>query len=191
MDIKLLSEEVIKTIKSFIDGKLEIYNLKMAIFEERIKTIKDGRDGRDGNDGVNGKDATQIDIIDGIDLEKSYPKGTYAAFKNGLFLSEKTTNGEDGWKCLVNGIEDIEIDMSEDMRSVKIKTITSSGAIKEKSFNIPSIIYKGVFSADQSYEKGDCVTYGGSTWISKSNNNKDKPSESVDWQLSVKRGRDK
>lgn len=186
MNITQLSAEVVSTVKSYIDSKLEVFNLKFGIFEERIKTLKDGRDGRDGRDG---KDAAEIKVLENIDENIEYAKGTFAQHKNGLYYSVEQTKGMDGWKCLINGIAEISVDVSEDMRNVSVKTVKSNGETVEKSFNVPAMIYRGVFDTQQKYAKGDCVTFGGSMWVSKSNDNDNKPGENSDWQLSVKRGK--
>lgn len=185
MNITQLSQEVIASVKSYIDSKIDVYNLKFGIFEDRIKTLKDGRDGRDGRDG---KDAFDIKVLDEIDDNVEYTKGTFAQHKNGLYYATDLTNGMEGWKCLISGISEISVDISEDMRNVSIKTVKSTGETIEKSFNIPAMIYRGVFDQKEKYAKGDCVTYSGSMWVSKSNDNEFKPGDSDTWQLSVKRG---
>lgn len=183
--IKEIGDQIVSSIKSYIDNKIEIISLKLDIFEQRVKNVQDGRNGLDGRDG---RDALDLNVMSEIDTNVSYAKGTFSQHKNGLFYATKQTNGMDGWKCLVSGIDEISVEISDDMRKVSLKTVKSTGELFEKSFNVPSLIYKGVFDQKEKYSKGDCVTFSGSMWVSKSEDNESKPGDSDDWQLSVKRG---
>lgn len=186
--IKQLGNEVVAAIKSYIDNKLDVFQVKFKIFEERMTTLKDGKDGRDGRDGRDGKDALQVSVIEGIDENITYSKGTFAAYKNGLFYATTETKGMEGWKCLISGISEIDVSISEDLRNVSVKTVKSNGEKIEKNFSVPTLIYRGVFDSTQKYTTGDSVTFGGSMWVSKKDNNEGKPGESEGWQLAVKRG---
>ncbi len=61
--------------------------------------------------------------------------------------------------------------------------------VKEFTFKMPVILDAGVFRRGNDYEKGDSVTWDGSTWIAQKDTS-DKPGESDAWRLSTKRGRD-
>lgn len=149
----------------------------------KIQPPVDGRDGRDG------RDAIEMEIIPLIDEEKSYPRGTYAKHKGGLWHSYQNTSGMRGWECMVEGIESISIDQVSE-RSFKSVVTYSSGSVLEKSFSIPAILDKGVYSDTGTYEKGDGVTYAGSYWIVQKDSPEGKPGSSDDFRLAVKRGRD-
>lgn len=160
------------------------------------KDGKDGINGKDGADGINGKDgqdglnALDIDILPGIDEEKSYNRGAYATHNGGLWRAHSTTKGFRGWECIVNGIKHIDIEQS-DPRNFTIKVLCSNGEIEEKTFSIPTLIYKGVFKDGESYQAGDTVTWAGSLWHCDAETT-DKPGEinSKGWTLAAKRGRD-
>lgn len=144
------------------------------------KDGKDGRDGRDGKDGEDGRDALEIEILPDIDDEKNYQNGTYAAHNGGIWRK----NGN--WKCIVNGIADIKIENHQ--RTFSIKTVLSSGEVTEKTFDIPVMIYRGVYKAGESYAHGDVVTWSGSMFHC--NDDTIEPPGTKSWTLCAKRGRD-
>lgn len=57
----------------------------------------------------------------------------------------------------------------------------------EKSVKIASVIDRGVFSAEKSYEQGDGTTYGGCYWIAQKDAPVGVPGGSDDWRLAVKK----
>lgn len=144
-----------------------------------------------------GRDALDLEIMPSIDFEKSYPRGTYAQHKGGLWKSYQKTEGKKGWDCLVCGIDNIEIKTAEDARLVSIEIETSTGK-QVKQFRMPVTKYKGVFSSKAHYEEGDMVTWGGNIYHCKGeprgvalvNNEFPHPDNPEFWQLAVKRGRD-
>lgn len=150
---------------------------------------KDGLDGCDGKDGEDGRDATQIEILPTIEEGKSYPRGTYAKHNNGLWRAFERTFGMRGWECIVSGIADIEIEQVGE-KHFSIAMVTSEDQKVVKEFNLPVMLYKGVFKEADVYSKGDVVTWGGSAWHSNVDENKSKPGTNSDWTLTVKKGRD-
>lgn len=144
----------------------------------------------DGKNGEDGKDALQLEIAPEINAEKSYPRGTYAIHLGGLWRSYQKTTGMNGWECLVDGISEIDISQSEE-RSFTVSAVKSSGEKTEKTFSVPVMIYRDIFSEGDKYQPGDSVTWGGSVWYC-CEETVDKPGESGSkgWKLAVKRGRD-
>ncbi len=82
-------------------------------------------------------------------------------------------------------------DMSFDYDGERCLTLrfTRGDETKEFPINLPIPIYRGVYKDDETYHKGDAVTWGGSVWIAKDDTN-NHPRDGVSWQLSVKAGRD-
>lgn len=154
------------------------------------KDGRDGRDGRDGKDGIDGRDAGDLEILPGIDEARSYPKGTWASHNGGVWVARKKTNGMDGWDCIVNGYQAIEIEW-ESERSLCIAMKMSNGQEQRFSKAFPVLIDRGVFREGNLYKAGDCVSFGGSIWTAKEDTDS-KPGEGPDsgWRLAVKRGRD-
>lgn len=68
-----------------------------------------------------------------------------------------------GWECLVDGVAGIDIQHSE-QRSFTLTVNRTSGASETKSFDVPVMIYQGVYKSGQEYLPGDTVTWGGSLW---------------------------
>lgn len=143
-----------------------------------------------GKNGADGRDALALEILPFIDEEKSYPRGSYATHNGGLWRAYEKTHGMRGWECLVDGVAGIDIQQSE-QRSFTLTVNRTSGASETKSFDVPVMIYQGVFKSGQEYLPGDTVTWGGSLWHC-DEQTQDKPGEagSKGWTLAAKRGRD-
>ena len=140
-------------------------------------------------DGAPGRDALDLHISPAIDTEKSYPRSTYAKHLGGLWRSYEPTSGMRGWECIVEGIASLQVEQQGDRKFV-VTMALSSGAQQVKDFNVPVMIYRGVYREGVPYEAGDTVTWGGSTWTCRQATEA-KPGEGVaDWQLAVKKGRD-
>lgn len=202
--VKGIVSEVISEIelpkgKDGIDGRdgkdIEIEEVKSLVAEKVSEAVaalpvpKDGLDGKDGINGIDGKDAIDLEILPEIDLNETYVRNTYAEHNGGLWKSFEKTKGLRGWSCIVDGIKDVVIEQTDE-RKFSIKIERSSGIINESSFNIPSIIDKGVFSEGNEYEAGDGVSYAGSFWIAQKDTSERPNGEHTGWRLAVKRGRD-
>ena len=143
-----------------------------------------------GKDGADGRDALTLEVLPFIDEEKSYPRGSYATHNGGLWRAYEKTHGMRGWGCLVDGVAGIDIQHSE-QRTFTLTVSRTSGTSETKSFDVPVMIYQGVFKSGQEYLPGDTVTWGGSLWHC-DDRTQDKPGEagSKGWTLAAKRGRD-
>lgn len=143
-----------------------------------------------GKDGADGRDALTLEVLPFIDEEKSYPRGSYATHNGGLWRAYEKTHGMRGWECLVDGVAGIDIQHSE-QRTFILTVNRTSGTSETKSFDVPVMIYQGVFKSGQKYLPGDTVTWGGSLWHC-DEQTQDKPGEagSKGWTLAAKRGRD-
>lgn len=188
----------LEVVKGFIQAEIRNIPLVETMSESEIKAlatvaasevIKNVDLPSDGKDGENGRDALDIEILPAIDETKSYPRGTYAQHRKGLFRSYQKTHGMKGWECLVAGVAEISIEQTGE-RTFAIKSVLSDGDISEQSFNTHSAIYKGVWTDGEVNEKGDLRTWGGNIWHCNEQTT-DKPKEgSSAWTLAVKRGRD-
>ncbi|WP_280191186.1 phage portal protein [Delftia sp. PS-11] len=141
-------------------------------------------------DGQAGRDALQLELLPCIDMEKSYPRGTYARHAGGLWRAFETTKGLHGWECVVDGIADLRIE--QDGRQFTLVARTSSGEEVSKSVKVAALVDRGVFKMDEPYEAGDGVTWGGSFFIAQKDAPTGRPGEPGcdGWRLAVKRGRD-
>ncbi|NIG13014.1 phage portal protein [Pantoea sp. Al-1710] len=154
-----------------------------------VKSISLPEPGK-GEDGKDGKDGLQIEVIPAIDTNKRYPRGTYAIHNGGLWRAYQNTSGLSGFECVVNGLNDIDIDVSDD-RHFTVRMTKSNGETEERAFDIPVMIYRDVFKPEKTYYPGDCVTFAGSIWHCYEETS-DRPNDvgSKGWRLAVKRGRD-
>lgn len=201
VEIESVRELVIEEVKKIPvpengkDADPEFIKAEVAKAVARIEKPADGQDGRDGRDGAKGepgKDAFQIDPQSMIDEAKSYPRGTWATHKRGLWRATKTTNGMDGWECMVDGVAGVAaVQDPEDPRRIMLGIKMASGQIVEEVLHIPFVIDKGVFKEDQpgGYKAGDGVTWARHYWIATKDTD-EKPDFGSSWRLAVKGGRD-
>lgn len=161
---------------------------------------KDGASGIDGKDGHDGRDAFQIDVIDDIDAQRSYPRGTCARWRGGIIRAFRATDPPQdgipieklGWACLIDGIHELTPEATDDPRRFKLRASTTSGKVREFDFSMPTPIWRNVWTERGEYEQGDLVTYDGSVWHCE-RPTKAKPgtqTSTPDWKLCVKKGRD-
>ncbi|MGK0663653.1 hypothetical protein [Serratia marcescens] len=215
-DVTKMVSEAVAALPVPADGKSitpdDIRPLLKELVESAVAEIPVPRDGKDADPeaikaaisdalealptpespapGADGRDALQIEILPGIEAEKSYPRGTYATHSGGLWRSFEKTAGMRGWECLVDGISAVDV-ANDDERMFTVTVTRASGACETKTFGIPVMIYRGVFKSESSYQPGDTVTWGGSLWHC-DEMTVDKPGEigSKGWTLATKRGRD-
>ncbi|MEB7601401.1 phage portal protein [Raoultella terrigena] len=184
-DVRPLLQELVTAAVGEIpvprDGKdYDPAVLKQAV-DDAVGALPPAQDGRD---------ALHLEIQPFIDEGKSYPRGSYATHNGGLWRAYEKTHGMRGWECIVDGMAVAEIDHS-DQRCFTVTLTRTSGASETKAFDVPVMIYQGVFKSGQEYLPGDTVTWAGSLWHC-DEQTQDKPGEtgSKGWTLAAKRGRD-
>ncbi|MGU9936768.1 phage gp6-like head-tail connector protein [Enterobacter asburiae] len=181
------TEDVQPMIQELVSASMpELPDVK-SLVNEAIAALPAAEPGKDGEDG---RDALSLEILPFIDEGKSYTRGSYATHNGGLWRAYEKTHGMRGWECLVDGVAGIDIQQSE-QRCFTLTVNRTSGASETKSFDVPVMIYQGVFKSGQEYLPGDTVTWGGSLWHC-DEQTQDKPGEagSKGWTLAAKRGRD-
>lgn len=168
-----------------------------------------GRDGRDGQRGEPGADALQINPLDAVDTHRSYSRGTYAKHQGGLIRATRSTDpldqpdgstlktaealAEAGWQILLDPVVGMQLEQADDARSFTVHCQHAFGAKSGQAgtFQVPAMIYRGVFKDGATHARGDAVTWAGSLWHCHAEATTSKPGEgSADWTLAVKRGRD-
>ena len=184
-DVRPLLQELVTAAVGEIpaprDGKdYDPAVLKQAV-DDAVAALPPAQDGRD---------ALQLEIQPFIDEGKSYPRGSYATHNGGLWRAYEKTHGMRGWECIVDGVSDVDISMNS-QRNFTVTVNRASGTSDKKSFDIPAMVYRGVFKSGDEYLPGDTVTWGGSLWHC-DDQTQDKPGEtgSKGWTLAAKRGRD-
>jgi hypothetical protein len=103
--------------------------------------------------------------------------------QNGETFNVGKVRGNDGL-----GLDDIEVDYDGERR-ISFKMRGAGRETEPRTFVLPISIYRGVWQQDQTYEKGDNVTWAGSIWVAQTDTAA-KPETNSDWKLAVKRGRD-
>lgn len=181
------AEDVKPMIEALVAEAMPVLPDVKTLLNEAVSAIPPAEPGRDGEDG---RDALALEILPSIDEGKSYPRGSYATHNGGLWRAYEKTHGMRGWECVVDGVAGVEIERS-DQRRFTLTVNRASGSSETKTFDVPVMIYKGVFKSGQEYLPGDTVTWGGSLWHC-DDQTQDKPGEtgSKGWTLATKRGRD-
>ena len=209
-DIGAMVSDAVAALPPAQDGKSvtpeDVRPLLQELVTAAVGEIPVPRDGKDYDPAVlkqavddavaalppaqDGRDALQLEIQPFIDEGKSYTRGSYATHNGGLWRAYEKTHGMRGWECIVDGVSDVDISMNG-QRNFIVTVNRASGASEKKSFDIPTMVYRGVFKSGDEYLPGDTVTWGGSLWHC-DEQTQDKPGEtgSKGWTLAAKRGRD-
>lgn len=147
-------------------------------------------------DGEPGRDALQLELAPSIDEKKSYPRGTYASHMGGIIRAVRKTDpvvdGDilaAGWMVAVEGNAPPVIEISTDQRTIKFTTVATSGTKAVTEFNVPAMLYRGIWQEAQ-FKQGDVVTWGGSGWIAERDTDRKPGEPDSGWRLFVKAGRD-
>jgi integrin beta 3 len=179
-----------------------------------VKDGKDGRDGIDGKDGAPGKDGESgkpgepgkdgepgrdglalVDFLRGHDGHLIITLSDGSTKDMGQFVGKDGAPGEPGKDGRdghdgKDGLSFEDFAMEFDGEKTFTFKFVRGDIVKEYTFTAPVVIDCGVYRAEQSYSKGDGVSYGGSFWIAQKDAPEGKPEASQDWRLAVKRGRD-
>jgi hypothetical protein len=94
--------------------------------------------------------------------------------------------GKDGRDAF--DLEDIQLDLAADGRTLTLAWVRGEARV-ERNVTLPHVIYRGVHQQGAPYQRGDSVTFQGSTWIAMRDTSS-KPETDDSWRLAVKRGRD-
>jgi hypothetical protein len=144
-------------------------------------------------DGEHGRDALAHEILPGIDESKSYPRGTFAEYRGGTIRAirntDPITNGLDkaGWTVSMNGIAEESEETLDEGRTIRRKTVYTSGRELVRDIKTSAILYREVWREGE-YQHGDVVTWGGSAWHCQAAKTTGKPGVSDDWKMMVKQG---
>src|SRR6185369_4317521 len=111
------------------------------------------------------------DVLDVIDPERKYQRGTFATHKGGLIRAFRATDPmgdgpleKAGWAVVVEGIAAIEVKQGDDLRTFAFGAELTSGKAYGEAFTLPAMIHRGVFKAGTEYVRGDVTTWDGSSW---------------------------
>jgi hypothetical protein len=86
------------------------------------------------------------------------------------------------------GFDDLTVDYDGE-RTFKF-VMRRGDTVKEFPVSVPMVLDRGIFVDGKSYERGDSVTWAGSSWIAQVDGATKKPGEgNNEWRLAVKRGK--
>lgn len=163
-------------------------------FLASIPAPRDGKDGRDGQsvtiEDVKGLLA-EMQASWALDFERRAQDTLQRAIdrmpvpKNGVD-GRDGRDGKDGRDAL--DLDDLEHEQDGDGR-VTLRLVRGD-VRKEIGLRFPVFVDRGVYQADEQYERGNGVTWGGSFWIAQKDAPQGKPGDGPDWRLAVKKGRD-
>lgn len=139
-----------------------------------------GAPGTDGRDGRDGRDGSEIEVVEDFDPEKDYASGTWGTRDGGLFVRKAGA-----WVCVLDGLSGVQTELVNE-RTVRVTSSFASGKETVAEYKVPVMIYRAIWKAGE-YETGDSVTWAGSMWVAVRDTDQ-KPGESRDWKLAVKRG---
>lgn len=94
--------------------------------------------------------------------------------------------GKDGRDAF--SLEDFHSELADDGRTLTLAFVAGGIRIEHKHV-LPHVIYRGVHQQGKQYQRGDSVTFQGSTWIAM-RDTLSKPETDDTWRLATKRGRD-
>ena len=147
-------------------------------------------------DGTPGRDAAQLTVLPGIDETRSYPVGTWAKYAGGEIRAMRHTDpikdgdlAAAGWDVARDGVAAIVVTQSDDLRTIEVASMLTSGTKTVAEFMVPMVIDRGVWREGE-YEKGDFVSWNGSGWIAQTKTALKPGDLNNDWRLSIKRGSD-
>jgi collagen type III alpha len=153
-----------------------------------------GIQGERGLPGADGKSVTLDDVTPII--EGAIARGLLELERRGMDLIQRCIDripkpkdgapGKDGRDAF--SLEDLDIQLSDDDRTLTLAWIRGDERV-ERRVVLAHVIYRGVHQQGRQYQRGDSVTFQGSTWIAMRDTGS-KPESDDSWRLAVKRGRD-
>lgn len=150
-------------------------NLILTLSNGYTKTVGlvIGRDGRDGTDGRPGRDLDLEQVRDAITKE--------------VAIWPKPKDGKDGAPGL--SPDDFDWDFNDDTRELRIRLIREGRVVVERKKILTGVrIYRGVYEAGRTYERGDDVSWDGSIWTAMIQTD-DRPGQGpTAWKMTVKHG---
>lgn len=152
-----------------------------------------GEAGLQGEPGANGKDGTGLA---GAVLDR---KGCLVLTLTdgrtvdlGAVVGEDGESGKDGepGKDGRDGLGFDDLDVLFDGQRTFTFKMQRGEVVKEFQFDVPMMIYRGIYQKDAAYHPGDCVTWSGSLWHCQAETTEKPGEKTAGWKLCVKSGRD-
>lgn len=179
------------------DAAKAVHDEALQKLDAAIKALpvpKDGRDGapgRDGQDGQKGADGAGIaDLLidrDGV-LVATFTDGRMKNF--GVIVGKDGRDGVDGKDGADGlGLEAFELEYLSDTHEICVKA-TCAGRVKELRYPAGGIQGKGYWREGVKAAAGEAWTHDGSLWYAKTTTTAKPDTQSPDWFLAARKGRD-
>lgn len=168
-------------VVGLLHDAIEPYKKQIATLEQKIATLEarpaiPGPPGPPGEAGPRGEKGAVGDVGPAGRDGRDGPEGVPGQ------------DGRDGLDGL--GFDDVETVFGADERSFTIQYRRGERVKKSGTFVVPALIYREIYEAGATYQRGDAVTYRGSLWVARATTD-DTPGEgSSAWRLAVKQGRE-
>lgn len=169
------------------------FELAKAAFAERADSYLKGLVIPRGEPGQDGKsvDMSTVDALFQaatarweLDMERRAAEVFQKAIDR-MPVPKDGANGRDGidW-------ETFDADLDEDGRTLVVSLGNGDQkVVKRIKTSIP--VFRGSWKASDSYQKGDCVNWGGNMWIARKDTNaRPTGGDDPNWQMAVRRGAD-
>lgn len=156
---------------------------------DRLPKPRDGNDGKDGTNGLDGK----FNPPQPYQSERQYALNDWVTHDGGVWVAaRRVVRSEPGanndWDCIVPGVKAATAHVLEDGRTAVITLSFTGGATVDHKLRFDVPVARGVYAADQEYQKDDVVTWGGSWFIAQKSGKLGRPEEDSAWKLTIKRG---
>lgn len=132
-----------------------------------------------GRDGVDGKDYDPEKMVAAVEKAVVEAVSKIPVPKDGK-------DGRDGIDGL--GMDDMDEVLEDDGRTL-VRTYSNGQKTKVFRHKFSVVLDRGVWVAGKAYQRGDSVSYDGSTFTAQADTTA-QPGTSTDWRLSAKRGRE-
>lgn len=196
-DLAVLIQTIAPIVREYAEKAVQEAHTRIAVLEAQQKTIGDVRDRVLVMETKAAHERPDVDQIGRSLLER------VAATESSLSIIQSSQAAMAVLQARFDALEPIAKDIStlrERLAVVEVRPPAPGppgepGQPGKDGLNgkdgTAGISFEGVYQEGQSYEKGNLVTWGGSSWHCNEPTTTSKPGDgSKDWTLMVKRGRD-
>jgi hypothetical protein len=136
-----------------------------------------------------GKSVTVDDVIPTIESmfaawALQWERSANDRWERAIDRMPKPAAGKDGL-----GFDDMDETLEKDGRYLVRRYMRDGQLLKEFRHKTCMTIDRGLFSEGVSYDRGDCVTWSGSSWTAQKDSPIGEPGLSEDWRMTVRKGR--
>lgn len=185
-DVRPMVEEYLRSLPVPKDGTSITLEDVRPIVDEFLRSMPVPKDGNDGK-SVSLDEVRQM-WFDAYTNQQNawaldFERRAQDVLARAVARLPKPRDGMDGL-----AVEDFDVALEG--RTITLTLTRGGEVVRRREIRIPALLDAGVYREGTAYERGDCVSFGGSIWIAQKDAPQGKPGTSPDWRLAVKRGRD-